>query len=91
MKIKPEHFAHIKAAIDTTIAKHGEAAIIAAYETGNIPRADKVKNLQERLCFDLLHYSGLTPWVCDNIYTYANDDHLFTALRKICPTVTRRY
>lgn len=91
MKIKPDHFAHIKAAIDTTIAKHGENAIIAAYEHGEFPRAEQVKDLQRRLCFDLLYASGLTPWVCDNVYSYVNDEHLFTALKKICPTVTRRY
>ena len=91
MKIKPEHYAHIKAAIGATITKHGESTIIAVYENGEFARAEQVKDLQRRLCFDLLFASGLNSWACDNVYTYANDDHLFTALKKICPTVTRRY
>lgn len=91
MKIKPEHFAHIKAAIDATIAIRGESTIITTYETGKFFRADRVKNLQERFCWDMFYEAGLTKYACDNVYSYAHDDHIYTALRKICPTVTRRY
>jgi hypothetical protein len=27
---------------------------------------------------------GFSKWICDNLYSYLNDDHIDTALRKIC-------
>jgi len=47
--------------------------------------------LQTRFNFDIMYMAGLTKWICDNLYPYANDDHIATALKRICPKVTRRY
>lgn len=91
MKIRAEHFAHIKDAIGKTIAKRGEKLIVDAYEAGNFPRSESVKDLQRRLCFDLLSGSGLTSWARDNLYSYLNDEHIYTALKAICPKVTKNY
>ena len=89
MKITPEHFEYMKSQAEAHLEKCPDA--VEMYETGKFERSDRVRDLQERFCFDLLHGSGLTPWVCENIYPYANDDHIFTALKRIAPTVTRRY
>lgn len=91
MKIKPEHLQYMKAEIDATLATHGADALVTAYSNGEFHNADKVKDLQKRFCFDLLYGAGLASWVCDNVYSYANDDHLFTALKAICPKVERLY
>ena len=87
MKIKKEHLDYMRLEINKTIEKHGIENIIKMYREGNFPGADKVQDLQKRLCFDLMYYSGLTNFVCSNIYKYANDEHLYTALKTICPKI----
>jgi hypothetical protein len=89
MKITTEHQAHIKAEIAKLLAKYPEA--VENYENGKFSNAEKVKDLQRRFCFDAMRGAGLTAWVCDNIYPYANDDHLYTALKAACPTVTKNF
>lgn len=91
MKIKPEHLQYMKAEIDATLATHGADTLVTAYSNGMFANADTCKDLQKRFCFDLLYGAGLVRWVCANVYTYANDDHLFTALKAICPKVERLY
>ena len=39
-----------------------------------------------RYRWDLTYAAGLTKWICDNLYSYLNDDHIDTALRKITKT-----
>ena len=77
MKIKPEHYAHIKAAI---------AALPRAKITGHrlfLATLDKPMDLEMRLRWDSLWAARLIPWLVVNVYTYANDDHIDTALRRI--------
>ena len=76
MKMRPEHFAEIKASIaplDTperreSCVKRGISDM--AYRWG------------------LTFAAGLTPWICDNLYSYLNDDHIDTALRSNRPAIT---
>lgn len=89
MKITTEHYNHIKQEIDKLLAANPEA--VARYERGEFPRSEKTQDLQRRFCFDVMYAAGLNKWVCDNIYSYANDDHIYTALRKACPKVTRKF
>ena len=91
MKIKPHHFDKLKSTIATFLAAHGEKEAILKYETGDFPRSEQVKDLQTRFNFDLYHASGASKLVVDEIYQYANDEHVATALRKICPKVQRKY
>jgi len=91
MEIKPEHFQAIKESIDSFIAKHGKEKIVSMYESGNFPRSDKVKDLQARFNFDLYHFSGALAGAACEIYEYANDEHVATALKRICPKVEKRY
>lgn len=91
MIIKDEHFRHIEKSINDYLAWYGKEKIIAMYETGDFERSEKVKDLQKRFCFDLLYACKLSAWICDNIYPYACDIHIYTALKAICPKVNRRY
>ena len=36
-----------------------------------------------RYRWDLLYKSGLSKWICDNLYSYLNDAHIDTALKSI--------
>lgn len=89
MKIKQQHLTHIQNEINKVLAANPNC--ISQYESGNFHNSDKVKDLQKRFCFDLSYAAGLDGWVCDNIYTYANDEHYYTALKAICPKVTKKY
>jgi len=89
MKIKSEHLKHLKEAIDSTLAKYPN--LVEEYEQGRFPRSDKVTDLQRRFCFDLSYGSGLNKFICEELYTYMDDSHLYTALKKVCPVVTKRY
>lgn len=88
-KIIAEHQSIIKNAIDSVLAKYPN--IVEEYNQGRFARSDKVKDLQVRFNFDLLYATGLNSWICDNVYSYANDVHLQSFLKSICPTVTRNY
>lgn len=88
MKIKPDHFEHLKKAVSETLAIHNaNGELVAAYERGEFHNSDKTQDLQKRFCFDVLYGAGLTKFVCDTLYSYLNDEHIYTALRAICPVV----
>ncbi len=89
MKIKPEHFEHLKTEIEAILSKYDR--VVDEYERGQFPRSEKVKDLQRRFCFDVLFGAGLSRWVSDNLYPYMNDDHLYTALKAICPKLERKF
>lgn len=89
VKIKPEHREHLRVNIEALLTRQPE--LPALYEAGNFIRSEMVKDIQKRFCFDLMYMAGLTPWVCTEIYPYANDDHLYTALKSVCPTVIKKY
>ena len=89
MKIKQQHFQHLKTEIEAVLSKY--SGLVEEYETGQFARSESVKDLQKRFCFDLLFGAGLSRWVSDNLYSYMNDQHLYTALKAICPTIERRF
>ena len=93
MKISLKHREHMRESIDYYFdnLEGGREGLVEKYETGNFQNAHLTKNLQKRFCFDVLHNAGLTGFVCAEIYTYANDEHIFAVLRKICPVVKKRY
>jgi hypothetical protein len=76
MKITPEHFSYLR---DSIVAANPPFAIMR--ET--IARDSRVKDPAMRLRWDCLHFAGLSPWICDNLYSYADDSHIDTALRAI--------
>ena len=90
MKMKQEHFDHMKSTIEAFLQTG--TITVAQYERGDFPRSDKVNDLQTRFCWDVFHATpGLCAWVCNNLYDYLNDSHIFTALRAICPKAERKY
>ncbi len=91
MKMKPEHVEHIKTEINKTMQRFGKETLIKMYETGKFPRATLVVCLQKRFCWDLMNYAGLSNYVSNELYPYLNDDHIYTGLKAVCPTVKRRY
>lgn len=77
MKIKPEHYTYIKgaiAAIDPQRIKDHRTFIIAE---------GKAKDVEKRVRWDATYAAKLSQWLGDNVYPYANDDHIDTALRKV--------
>ncbi len=89
MKITKEHYDFLNKEINHVLIKYPN--LVDEYENGHFARADRTKDLQKRFCFDLLYGAGLTKWVCDELYPYMNDDHIYTALKNICPVVTKKY
>lgn len=76
MKIKAEHFNHIKAALVPM------AHDIAAKRRFLVSEG-KAKDVDKRLRWDMMYDANLTKWVCDNLYSYMDDSHIDTALRSI--------
>ena len=92
MKMEKEHFDYMRKEIDLFLNTTPNLLdYVHSYEEGEIERADRVKDLQMRFCFDTMRYAGLTKWVCDTLYTYLDDTHIYTALKAICPSVHRKY
>lgn len=89
MKIQGEQLQHIQKEIKTVLDEN--PGIAARYEAGNFPRADLVKDLQKRFCFDLFYAAKLHQWAGANLPRDVHDDHIYTALKTVCPKVTRRY
>lgn len=74
MKIKPEHYAHMLTAMRAAQALRPEATR-ASYEAGGLSA--------KRHRWDLSYAAGLATWICDNVYLYANNEHIDTAFKKI--------
>lgn len=71
MKIKPDHLAHLSAALSKIDTDFHRARYAAA---GLSTR---------RYQWDAVRAAGLMPWLCDTLYTYMNDDHIQTALNRV--------
>ena len=87
MKINPEHFEYLREAITPAI----DAQTIENYETGKFPRSEHTKDLNKRFRWDAMYACVSSRWVCENLYPYLNDTHIDTALKRIIPTINRRY
>lgn len=71
LKITPDHIAHI-------------AAAIAPFDTPTRRAEYKAAGFSDtRYGFDLLFIAKLSPWLCNDVYRYANDGHIASALRTI--------
>ena len=72
MKIKQEHYDYIK----KSMMSNSRAPLLQDYLKAGLT--------EKRWRWDWVYLTeGLSKWICENIYPYANDDHLDTALRKI--------
>ena len=79
MKIKLHHYLHIKMEIANAVTKQQ-----AQTHKQFLISEGRYKCLETRLVFDIAYMANLSAFVCDNIYPYANDDHLKTAYRRAC-------
>ena len=93
MKFTSEHLAILKEGVEKVLENNPHAS--KAYEEGRFSRSEKVKDLQRRFCFDVFYASGIK--IGDGVGTRGdiigdyNDDHIFTALKAVCPKVERKY
>ena len=93
MKFTNEHLSKLQAAVNIVLAN--PFYTVDDYEHGRIPRASKVQCLQTRFCFDLLYASGFKigdgVGIHGDINGEYNDTHILTALKSVCPVVTKKY
>ena len=93
MKFTEDHLAILKAGIDRVLINNPNAP--EWYEAGRFARSEKVKDLQKRFCFDLFHASrikiGDGIGIQGDIVGEYTDSHLYTALKQVCPKITKRY
>ncbi len=78
MKIKPEHVEYIKRAI----LADSKAPLLSEYLSKGLS--------EKRWRWDLLWRAKISQWISDNIYPYANDDHIDTALKYILKTPLKK-
>lgn len=82
MKIKPEHYAYMEQAL-------ANPKPCEKYAHQPLPELENylaAGMTARRYRWDLSYWTGLSKWICENVYQYANDDHVDTALRKITGT-----
>ncbi len=77
MKMKPEHYRELKAAISVAVDKE-----TAAQHRKNLKQDKRVKDLEMRFrwdCFWVVHSRvNTTSW-----YSYISDTHMDTALKRV--------
>ena len=85
MKIQPNHYAFIKAAIQNkftvSLVKEHRTYIESEWKRDHVNYTEE--NVEKRLRWDLLWLSVTSAWICATVYKYADDTHLDTALKKI--------
>ena len=81
MKVKEEHYKHMEKKIKETLSQRNliSKEIIQDYNVKKIG-----KDYTKRAIWDICFASGLTSFICKELYSYCNDDHIFTALKRIC-------
>jgi len=77
MKIKVEHYHYLEKSIYNYLNEHKTTL----YDLWNQYKDNGLTAMRFR--WDLTYAAKLTPWICDNLYSYLNDNHIDTALRKI--------
>lgn len=89
LKIKPEHLDFLKSACMEVLAENPE--VVQRYEEGRFVRSEKVKDLQKRFAFDILHAAKIQDFVIGKLYPYMNDDNLYSALKSFLPKIVKKY
>jgi hypothetical protein len=75
MKIKPEHYEHMRREMEPVLKTMPTAEQYAANHVGG----DPIK----RHRWDAFRKAGLVPYACGVLYKYADDGHIDTALQVI--------
>ena len=77
MKIKTEHYNYMFMAVMGL----GKPQIISIRD--DVEQNPKVKDVEKAFRWALIHVAIPSKWICDNLYSYANDDHIDTALKAV--------
>jgi hypothetical protein len=84
MKMKPEDYAALKAAVIRKVETHDREKIKAHRET--LKKDQRVKDLEMRYRWDIMnlktHYAENNA-LFDIFYRYLNDNHIDTALKRV--------
>lgn len=78
MKITGQHYAHIRDTIGAAFTPEKTRAHRAALHDSG-----KAMDVEKRLRWDLAYAAKLSAWFCAEVYPYANDDHIDTALKAV--------
>jgi hypothetical protein len=89
MKMIKKDYESLKA--DINLILENQPSVVQLYESGDFIRSEHVKDLQVRFVWDLFYALPNHREYADHFYTYLHDAHIQTALKKICPAVTRNY
>ena len=81
MKVTLDHRDHMKTAMRKRLDSYVPSHLSAYLDT--IQHDPRVTDWEKRYRWDLCHASGLTPWICKELYPYVNDTHIDTALKAI--------
>jgi len=98
MKMPNDDFTLLKEQLDKYAeSRGGWQVLVKKYETGDFSSANTVKDLQKRFCFDMLYkvtyeYCPVVQRCISRLYDVGlTDDNIYSALRRICPIVTKKY
>jgi len=94
MKIKHDQLNELRTDVNAMVKICGGwANAKRIYENGNFPRSEKVNDLQKRFAHDMFTYTntfiGENKWY--DITADFNESHIYTAMLRIVPTITRKY
>ena len=78
MKMTQEHYAHMKSAIAAVWSSDLNKA-----ERKALRLEGKAKDIEKRLRWDWSYAAKISPWICDNLYSYLDDTHIDTALKQV--------
>lgn len=78
MKMTQPHYDHMKSAIALIWTQEKHDA-----QRQFIMNEGKAKDIEKRLRWDWFYHAKLSHWVCDNLYTYLDDTHLDTAVKRM--------
>lgn len=76
MKMKPEHYFHVRNCFE-------QSAHWIPMIRESIANENKAKDHAKRLRWDMLYCAIGSRWICDNLYSYLDDSHIDSALRAI--------
>lgn len=78
MKITAEHYQHMKDEISKLDQRHIEE------HAKKVLESKKFNNFENRMVWDIAHAVGLDQFFCREVYNYAHDEHIETALKTAC-------
>ena len=78
LKIQPEHYQYMKSKIRKALSETSPSSIVY---WRNLYLSDNLT--EKRFVWDFFYLANLTAFACDTLYSYMNDDHIYSALRRI--------